>query len=233
VQHAIRVLIGARSAAERAWVAKLLSAGEGIAVVGTCSGARAVGLALRDLYPAVLVYSLDASETPEAVEAALSAKAVPPAVFLVDPHRMAVLASISASWAPRTFGDPFRSYLPTSVGEGELRAAVVATAAGLVVFHPSLAAGPGIEPAEVRGRGSGSRGGWGLDEVGDPDPITPREHEVLLMIAEGLPNKAIAAELGITSHTVKFHIASIMQKLDAASRTEAVTVGLRRGIILL
>ena len=53
------------------------------------------------------------------------------------------------------------------------------------------------------------------------------------MMAEGLPNKTIGAELGITSHTVKFHIASIMQKLDASSRTEAVTLGLRRGIIPL
>jgi len=53
------------------------------------------------------------------------------------------------------------------------------------------------------------------------------------MIAEGLPNKAIAAELGITSHTVKFHIASILQKMGAQSRTEAVTLGVRHGLLLL
>jgi len=53
------------------------------------------------------------------------------------------------------------------------------------------------------------------------------------MMADGLPNKAIAADLGITPHTVKFHIGSILSKLDAESRTEAVTVGIRLGMILL
>lgn len=63
--------------------------------------------------------------------------------------------------------------------------------------------------------------------------LTRREREVLLMIAEGLSNKAIAYELGISTHTVKFHVASTMQKLGAASRTEAVTLGLRLGLIFL
>ena len=49
------------------------------------------------------------------------------------------------------------------------------------------------------------------------------------MIAEGLGNRAIARRLGISSHTVKFHIAAILDKLDARTRTEAVTIGLRRG----
>jgi two-component system, NarL family, response regulator YdfI len=63
------------------------------------------------------------------------------------------------------------------------------------------------------------------------DEITPREAEVLRMLAEGLVNKDIAARLGISDHTVKFHISSILDKLGASTRTEAVTLGIRRGWI--
>jgi DNA-binding NarL/FixJ family response regulator len=52
-------------------------------------------------------------------------------------------------------------------------------------------------------------------------------------MAQGLPNKNIAARLSISQHTVKFHVASILAKLGAASRTEAVTLGARRGYVLL
>jgi NarL family two-component system response regulator YdfI len=63
------------------------------------------------------------------------------------------------------------------------------------------------------------------------EEITSRETEVLRMLAEGLINKEIAARLGISEHTVKFHISSILDKLDASTRTEAVTLGIRRGLI--
>jgi two-component system, NarL family, response regulator YdfI len=63
------------------------------------------------------------------------------------------------------------------------------------------------------------------------EEITSRETEVLRMLAEGLINKDIAARLGISEHTVKFHISSILDKLRAATRTEAVTHGIRLGLI--
>jgi two-component system, NarL family, response regulator YdfI len=68
------------------------------------------------------------------------------------------------------------------------------------------------------------------------DPVqilTAREVEVLIQIGSGLGNKAIAHHLHISEHTVKFHISSIFQKLDVATRTEAVTAGIRMGLILL
>jgi DNA-binding CsgD family transcriptional regulator len=64
-------------------------------------------------------------------------------------------------------------------------------------------------------------------------PLTPREIEVLGMLAEGLGNKTIARRLGISEHTVKFHVGSILARLDASSRTEAVTLGARRGLIMI
>jgi DNA-binding NarL/FixJ family response regulator len=63
--------------------------------------------------------------------------------------------------------------------------------------------------------------------------LTARELEVLRMMAEGAPNKIIAWRLGISEHTVKFHVASILSRLGASSRTEAVTIGIRRGLVLL
>ena len=65
------------------------------------------------------------------------------------------------------------------------------------------------------------------------EPLTPRETDVLALLAEGLPNKAIAARLEISDQTVKFHVASIYGKLGASNRTDAVRRALRRGIITL
>jgi DNA-binding NarL/FixJ family response regulator len=61
--------------------------------------------------------------------------------------------------------------------------------------------------------------------------LSPREQEVLTQVANGLPNKAIARMLGITDHTVKFHISSVPSKLEAASRSEAVAIATRRGML--
>ena len=66
-----------------------------------------------------------------------------------------------------------------------------------------------------------------------PTALTAREQEILEMIAEGMSNRIIANRLGISSQTVKFHVASILAKLGAGSRTEAVTFGLRQGLIAL
>ena len=65
------------------------------------------------------------------------------------------------------------------------------------------------------------------------EPLTPREVEVLDLLAEGFSNKTIAAHLGISDQTVKFHVASICGKLDAANRTDAVRRAVRRGLIPL
>src|SRR5215216_1807387 len=71
------------------------------------------------------------------------------------------------------------------------------------------------------------------DETPAPESLTPREIEVLELIAEGLPNKAIADRLGISDQTVKFHVASISGKLGAINRTDAVRRAFRRGLITL
>jgi DNA-binding CsgD family transcriptional regulator len=64
-------------------------------------------------------------------------------------------------------------------------------------------------------------------------PLTPREMEVLTLLAEGMSNKAIARRLGISVHTAKFHVAALIDKLDAVGRTDAVAQAARRGVIQL
>ena len=71
------------------------------------------------------------------------------------------------------------------------------------------------------------------DDNSFEEPLTPREVEVLELLVEGLPNKAIAARLGISDQTVKFHVASICGKLGAANRTDAVRRAVRRGLVSL
>ena len=73
----------------------------------------------------------------------------------------------------------------------------------------------------------------GLEGVPLVEPLTPREQQVLELLAEGLPNKAIASRLGISDQTVKFHVASVAAKLGATNRTEAVRIALRRGLLTL
>lgn len=102
----------------------------------------------------------------------------------------------------------------------ELAAAVVAVSAGLVVYDPALAPLP-ARPLSLLDPGDGS------------EPLTERELDVLRQLALGLPNKTIALNLGISEHTVKFHVSSVLAKLNAASRTEAVMLAARRGLLPL
>ena len=104
--------------------------------------------------------------------------------------------------------------LPTDASAEELTAAVHALSQGLIVGAPALLFESENEPLE--------RG-----------PLTERESEVLGWLSKGLANKQIAAALGISEHTVKFHVSSIYQKLNVTNRTEAVREGLRGGWIAL
>jgi NarL family two-component system response regulator YdfI len=112
--------------------------------------------------------------------------------------------------------------LPDDVSRDQLVAAHEAVAAGLIVLHPAEA--DAMSPAAE----TASRPLADLAE-----PLTSRESEVLQMLASGVANKEIAARLTISEHTVKFHVASILGKLGAGSRTEAVSIGIRRGLVLL
>jgi DNA-binding NarL/FixJ family response regulator len=111
--------------------------------------------------------------------------------------------------------------LGRDTGAAELDLAVRAAAAGLALLDlpTAVATIPAGMPASPRRAPS--------------EPLTARELQVLQLVAQGLPNKGIARALGISENTAKFHVASLCGKLGASSRTEAVTLGARQGLILL
>ncbi|SRR5579883_628414 len=117
-----------------------------------------------------------------------------------------------------------RGILPQMSTESEILAAIKAVDSGLTVLHPDVVE-YFLSLKELS-----------LREKVLTNPVqvlTPREIEVLQMLGSGLGNKAIAKRLNISEHTVKFHLSSIFQKLDVSGRTEAVTVGVRLGLIML
>jgi DNA-binding NarL/FixJ family response regulator len=114
--------------------------------------------------------------------------------------------------------------LPRSAGRDEIVAAIKAVADGFAVLPRALMATL-----------------LGASSLADDRPehdaadaqLTPRELEVLSAMADGVSNKAIARRLGISFHTAKFHVAAILAKLDADSRTEAVTRAAQLGLVML
>jgi two-component system, NarL family, nitrate/nitrite response regulator NarL len=105
--------------------------------------------------------------------------------------------------------------LPPDATAEQLDAALRAVFAGLLVRTSAAPETRGFAPAD------------------DMPLLTPREREILGLIGEGLSNKAMARRLGISVHTIKFHLEALFTKLDATSRAEAVTKGLRGGVIEL
>ena len=116
-----------------------------------------------------------------------------------------------------------RAVLPRNATQGSIVAAIQAASAGLVVLPPQGLANLLKETAAPQRTASAAL----------IEPLTARELEVLGMMAEGWGNKEISSRLGISEHTVKFHVAAIMGKLNAESRTEAVTSGIRHGLVML
>lgn len=115
-------------------------------------------------------------------------------------------------------------YLAPDADGSTLAAAVRGVALGLTVLDPELIVASGVH---IHSRAQP------VPAVSPGEALTSREREVLELVAAGLPNKAIAHELGISEHTAKFHVGSLLAKLGAASRTEAVTLATRRGILLV
>ncbi len=106
--------------------------------------------------------------------------------------------------------------------DGErLRTALRALMDGLAVLEPAFLVAPGLDTAPDTNFESYL------------EPLTPRERDVLNLLAEGLPNKAIAKRLRVSEHTVKFHLNAVLGKLGARSRTEAVTKAVRAGLLTL
>jgi len=218
-----RVLVAAESAVERARIEAAISARQGMCLVGSTSAPAAAAGMAGELLAEVVVLSVRSTESLLFIDAAPTHPAVLLILARPDGEAAGSLSVGPPAGDQRARAIRVQGLLPGEAGPEEICTAVAALSRGLLVVHPVFERFAGGIPDRTPARGYAAR----------QDTLTAREIEVLRMIAEGLPNKAIAAELGITSHTVKFHIASILQKMGAQSRTEAVTLGVRHGLLLL
>lgn len=205
----VRILIVADDPLARAGLAMLLSDQPDCEVVGQVAAESAsrdiTGTFLAD----VVLWDLGWDSAPEIDHLLdLSAEGPPLVALLSDSLHAAEV------WAAGA-----RGMLSRGTSGDSLRSALIAAAQGMVVIDPQIAVTllPSAEHVPTQPLGE----------------LTPREVQVLQLLSEGLPNKAIASRLGISEHTVKFHVNAIMGKLGAQSRTDAVMRATRSGLIIL
>ncbi|NWG20532.1 MAG: response regulator transcription factor [Chloroflexi bacterium] len=181
-----------------------------ITIVGEAASGEEALERYRELRPDVVLMDLqlpgiDGAETTRRIRAAdPNARILVLTTYVTDEFIFAALRAGA------------QGYLLKDASAAELTAAVQAVYAGQTRLSPEVAA------RLVAGVGGGG-----------PEPLTPRELEVLMLVGRGYSNDMIAAELQIAPRTVKVHVQNILGKLGAANRTEAVTIGLRRGLIAL
>lgn len=212
----MRVFLIAESVRRREMLEARLST-RGLQIAGTASDLQnAEGELVEGEVDVLLVDG--ASESAEEIFEKLREKELlreMPAVLLAE--------QASGPWSAHAVRAGLRGILPANVGADLLVAALAAVGQGLVVLHPEQVVTLATSGAAAE-----------IEEANEAlEALTSREKEVLRMLAEGLGNKQIAAELRISEHTVKFHVASVFGKLGVSTRAEAVAIGMRRGLILL
>ncbi|NMG22354.1 response regulator transcription factor [Brasilonema bromeliae] len=214
----IRVFVVAASPVVRAGLSAVVATSSKLTVVGTASDLDALTREFEQLQPDVLLLDVSGHFQELVWEKLLSSQQQPyPAIVVLTDE----LDSLDLEAALRA---GVRSILPSSSTESEIVAAVEAIALGLIVLHSdTIEFLLPLKESSVREK----------DTAHPVQALTPREIEVLQMLGSGLSNKAIAKRLNISDHTVKFHVSSIFQKLGVSTRTEAVTVGVRLGLIML
>lgn len=211
----IRVLIVAASPLARAGLQNLL-ASRNVEVVASQATIDALAELLSDAAPDVVLIDSTGEPFESMMESILASG-------LASDINVVILGDgITPAASAEALRSGIRAALPGDISPEQLVAALEAVASGLVVLHPSQAAE--VLPA-------GAAPARAIEEI--TESLTRRELEVLQMLAAGLSNKEIGARLNISEHTAKFHVASILGKLGAGSRTEAVSLGIRRGLILL
>jgi len=214
----IRVLLVGGDPLARSGLAALLAGEPGLALAGQAAPDEAAS-AVERLRPDVLLWDLGAGAASTADPLALpnleDEDTGPPALVLVPSEDLAAEALAAGA----------RGLLFRDAGAARLAAALQALALGLVVVDEALAAAlarPGSADAADH-----------PERAELIEPLTPREVEVLQLLAQGLSNPAIGLRLGVSEHTAKFHVTAILGKLGASGRTDAVVKAARLGLILL
>ncbi|HEU4385519.1 MAG TPA: response regulator transcription factor [Anaeromyxobacteraceae bacterium] len=200
----LRLLVVSADPLARGGLAALLGGVPGLAVVEQAASAREAQASLRRSAPEVAVFDVGPGDASSDLR---DLAGQVPVVALLS----------AATQAAEALAAGARGAIFRDAPAERLAGALAAAAQGLVVLDAGVAA------SVVRATPAPD-----LDE-----PLTPRELEVLALLAEGLANKAIAARLGISEHTAKFHVNAILGKLGAESRSEAIVRAARLGLVVL
>ena len=223
-EKSVRVLICASSAANRAKLEQELHRQPGKQVVATVPNIAELRIATvgNDLDVIILCVDTRLSRIDWEELTALGV----PIVFIAEGRDIESAASAISAGA--------QAVLVGNVTGTQLAGAISSAVSGLITLSSDLAelVRQGLVAEFKDEQGSDAVGAIPGDD-GNPEHLTRREREVLEMMADGFSNKEIAAQLSISAHTVKFHISSILGKLGASSRTEAASIGLRRGLITI
>lgn len=187
-----------------------------VAIVGRSQELKSAIDQILDLEPDAVIVEAVGENTHSLLEELLDSElAEEVAVVVLTEERQ-------RAWFAEALRGAVRAILPVDLSPDQLMAAIEAAASGLLILHPREV--DSILPAgSVQSR----------QQAELAEPLTARESQVLQMLASGLGNKEIATKLSISEHTVKFHVASILGKLGATTRTEAVSLGIRHGLVLL
>ncbi|MSP11315.1 MAG: response regulator transcription factor [Chloroflexi bacterium] len=216
-------LIVAAYPAMRAGLQVMVEANPEARVLRQVANPHEMVLAARDLHPDVILLD-PASYEAAALEALWELRKVAPEsgviVFTPDDTDALTLNALQAG---------ARGYLLRQATSQEIGQAIRTVAQGGLVMHPMAAA----TLLRKLNAATSTAAKTERDQLSARPSLTQRELEVLQLLAEGLSNKILAARLNISEHTVKFHVSSIMQELGASSRTEAVALAARQGLILL
>jgi len=210
----IRVMVAATSAVRRGGLEAIVRENSSFHLVGSAPGLVGLAERVQALQPDVVLVDLAQPDPQFASLAAALERSGAAVVVLIDEP--------DARWTVRLLRADVRALLAREASRDEIHSAIHAARNGMVLLDPEIAKDLLTGSPRV------------VEPIQEAvEELTPREVEVLRMMAEGLGNKEIAARLGISDHTVKFHISSILAKIGASTRTEAVTLGIRMGLILL
>lgn len=210
----IRVLVLANSAVVRAGLEATLREDPRFdPVPGDFPMTQLQRVALQKPAPDVILAEIAGKRLSSLAPAPDSAESIPLVLLIDDVNRSELLRAIHIG---------ARAVLSRTARPAEIFAAIEAASAGLTAFGPDelellLPATNNLEPEHELAL----------------EALSGREIEVLALMAQGLPNKSIANRLNISEHTVKFHVSSILSKLGASSRTDAVTRGLKAGLLVI
>lgn len=216
----IRVFVIADSAIRQMGLEAIVNAESDLTVVGRANAVSLVADAVADPTAAdvVLISEPLSEQNLSVIRGVLTEESPVAVVWLTE-------IGGEPSWITVALNSGILGLLSQDAAPREIVAAITATATGLVVLHPDFYA---LLPLASTV----------LPQIGLPvmplaQTLTQRELDILRRLAEGMANKTIARDLYISEHTVKFHLGSIFTKLQVSSRTEAVAIGIRQGLILL